>query len=244
MKIRLVQWVQKIFNFFGLHLRRLNSDVSLVSALEEQIRLAGPSIKVILEVGAADGRDSLVYTKHCKQARVYAYEPIPDSFFKLKSLAEQENRLIPVNAAVSNKSGTADMYQTNLDDASSLLKPIDLGGTLAKYHKVSEVIKVKTVRMDDEMERLKISEIDILKIDAQGAELDVLSSFGNFLSDGLIKVIYIEVCFIQLYKGGVLYHDLAKNLTSVGYKLHSFYDLVHNPNGSLAWGDAIFVRSN
>ena len=243
MKIALVLWIQKCFGFFGLQVRRLNRDVSLVSALEEQIRLAGPDINVIVEVGAADGRDSLVYTERCQQARVVAYEPIPESFAKLSALAAQENRLIPVNAAVSHKSGVAKMYQTDLVDASSLLKPIDLGSTLAKYHNVSGVIEVQTVRLDDEMRRLKIFGIDILKMDAQGAEIDVLNSFGSFLSEGRIKVIYAEVCFIELYEGAVFYHDLAKYLTAAGYKLHSFYDLVHRPDGSLAWGDAIFVPS-
>ena len=135
------------------------------------------------------------------------------------------------------------MYQTDLADASSLLKPIDVGGTLAKYHNVSGVIEVQTVRLDDEMHRLDIGGIDILKMDAQGAEIDVLNSLGSFLSERRIKVIYVEVCFIELYEGAVVYYDLAKYLTAAGYKLHAFYDLVHRPDGSLAWGDAIFVQS-
>lgn len=243
MKIFLVLLLQKCFGFFGLHVRRLSRGVSLVSALEEQIRLAGTDISVIVEVGAADGRDSLVYAERCQQARVIAYEPIPESFAKLSALAAKENRLIPINAAVSYKSGVSEMYQTDLVDSSSLLKPIDVGGTLAKYHNVSGVIEVQTVRLDDEVRRLKIGGIDILKMDAQGAEIDVLNSLGSFLSEGRIKVIYAEVNFIELYEGAAVYHDLAKYLTAAGYKLHSFYDLVHRPDGSLAWGDAIFIPS-
>mgnify|MGYP006155469421 CR=1 FL=1 len=243
MKIILVMWIQKVFGYFGFQVRRLSQNVSLISALDEQIRLAGEDTAVVVEVGAADGRDSMIYAERCPGARIIAYEPIPESFNKLAALASGESRLIPVNSAVSNNNGSTVMYRTNQVDSSSLLKPIDNNDTLSKYHKIDELITVQTVRLDEDMNRLKVDKIDILKIDAQGAELEVLESLGCFLSEGRIKVICAEVGFKDLFEGGVLYHDLANYLVGFGYQLHSFYDLVHLPNGTLAWGDAIFVRA-
>ena len=48
--------------------------------------------------------------------------------------------------------------------------------------KIKNVIKVKTIRLDDYIIKHKINHIDMMKIDAQGSDLDVLKSLGNLIN--------------------------------------------------------------
>lgn len=241
MKIYLYSLIQRIFRLFGLHVRRLSKGVEIDSSTSEQFRLAGNNVRVVIEVGAADGRDTAMYAERYPAARLVAYEPHPENFAKLALRASAEPRIIPVNAAVSQSAGAATFHITALPDASSLLKPRQVGGDYDKYLAEQSTVDVRTVTLDDECQRLNLDHIDLLKMDAQGGELDILRGAANLLQSKRIKVIYTEVNFVPLYDGSALYHDLAKLLEGFGYRLHNLYNLVSDRNGNLSWGDAIFV---
>lgn len=244
MKIFIVTYLQKIFNFFGIQVQRKNKNVNIDSALEEQLRLAGKNIKCIFEVGAADGRDCLTYAARCPDATIFAFEPLPQNFDKLKNNTSNEPRIITTNAALSNTSGTSSFYITALDDASSLLPSKKTNSTFDKYMASKSTIDVKTTTIDDECKKNKIKCIDILKLDTQGFELPILKGAQIMLEEKAVKVIYTEVQFIQLYENASLFHEIVSFLESKNYKLHNIYNLVHNQDGQLAWGDAIFLPNN
>lgn len=155
-----------------------------------------------------------------------------------------EPRIIAINAAVSSKSRTAPFYVTALDDASSLLPAKETGSTFDKYMTAASEITVEVTTVDKECAARKITEIDILKMDAQGAELSILQGANKMLKKKSIKVVYLEVQFIRLYDSACLYHEIATFLAEHGYHLQNLYDLTHNQNGQLSWGDAIFVPLN
>lgn len=242
MKIFIVMLVQKIFGLFGLHVRKLSKEVNLDNAFEEQLRLVDDEIRCIIEVGAADGRDTLSYAQRNPNSKVYAYEPLPESFGKLKDKQSSVDNIIAVNNAVSDKSGTANFHVTALEDASSLLEPKKTGSTFDKYTEPTSNIDVRVTTLDEECVKRNIGTIDILKMDAQGAELRILKGTRQLLEKKSIDVIYSEVNFMEIYEGCCLYHQVASFLEEYGYHLHSLYDLKHNQQGQLAWGDAIFKR--
>lgn len=244
MKITLALLVQRIFRALGFHLRRLDKGVSLDSSLEEQLRLAGPELNVIVEIGAADGRDTEIYVTRCASARVFAYEPLPESFAELKKRADNHPRITAINAAVSNTSGQAVFHVTSLADSSSLKAPKQSLGSYDKYLTEKSTISVDMVRLDEEMARFSIEKIDLLKMDAQGGELDIIDGFAEFLQRKAVRVVYSEVCFMRLYENAPLYHDIASRLEGFGYRLHALYNTVTDRDGRLAWGDAIFVPDN
>lgn len=244
MKILFVMLTQKLFGLLGLRIQRIEKGVNVDSALEEQLRLAGNKIKCIVEVGAADGRDCVIYAERCPEATIYAFEPLPENFKKLKEKALEEPRIIPINAAASSKTGTAPFYVSALEDASSLLPPKKTNTEIDKYISTRSVIDVTLKTIDQECSAQGIDNIDILKMDAQGAELEILQSATKLLKRKAINVIYSEVNFIELYDGACLYHELMTFLKEYVYALHSFYDLKHNKDGRLAWGDAIFLPNN
>lgn len=60
-----------------------------------------------------------------------------------------------------------------------------------------------------------VDNIDYLKIDTQGSELEVLQGLGHFRP----IIIKCEVSYIPLYRGSALMHDIQKHLFDAGYLL-------------------------
>jgi len=241
MRVSLAFAAQRIFGMFGYHLRKLESGVRIDDSFDEQLRLAGGDVLTIFEVGAADGRDTSIYAQRYPRAIVHAFEPLPENFAKLQAVAEAEPRIRPENMAVSSKSGTAAFHVAALPDASSLFSARSTGSTFDKYTQKKKSIEVNVTTLDEYCLGVKIDKIDILKMDAQGAELDILKGSKNLIENKRVGLIYTEVNFMKIYDGSCRFHDVAAYLDQLDYELHAIYDQHHNQFGRLAWADAIFL---
>ncbi|RWF52876.1 MAG: FkbM family methyltransferase [Mesorhizobium sp.] len=240
MRVSLVFAVQRIFGMFGYHLSKLERGVRIDDSFEEQLRLAG-DVATIFEVGSADGRDTLTYADRCTKAIVHAFEPLPENFAKLRNIAEQEPRIVPVNMAVSSKGGTASFHVAALPDASSLFSARSTGSTFDKYTSEKEVIEVNVTTIDEYCAKERVENIDILKMDAQGAELGILKGAENLIRKKSVKLIYSEVNFMRIYDGSCQFHEVTAYLEQFNYRLHAIYNQHHNQFGRLAWADAIYL---
>jgi hypothetical protein len=82
--------------------------------------------------------------------------------------------------------------------------------------------------------------IDLLKSDAQGADLDVLRSAGEFLIPEKIRSVLVEINFANFYHGQNPYYDVLALLDRSGYKPARFYPYRAH-DGWLWWADALFI---
>jgi FkbM family methyltransferase len=229
---------------FGYQLRRLDEGVNMADPHGEQLRLLGDaSVKTVFEVGAYNGRDAVRYAADFPAAHVYAFEPLPESFGYLSENVKGSANITAVNAAMCDQVGTATMHLSNWIDASSLHKPIASGATFDKYTASDRQITVQTDTLDHYCAQNGIKVIDLLKIDAQGAELAILKGARYLLSRSAIRVIFVEVAFGPLYEGGARFDEVMGLLCEHGFRLHNLYGLVSNQRGELAWGDALFVHA-
>jgi FkbM family methyltransferase len=235
-------FVQTVANKLGYHIRRLDPGVVLEDPYTEQQRLVPPGAQVVFEVGAADGRDCVRYAELFPQAKIYAFEPTPESFAKLEEKSRQHPRIVPVKAAVSDVEGTAAFNISGWIQASSLLKYNSSGATFDKYSESKTQIEVPVVTIDAECRRRGIARINVLKMDAQGAEQKILNGAASILDGPGIDLIYAEVQFMDLYEGAAGFHEIMTYLVTKGFQLHNLYGLAHTHKGQLAWGDAIFVH--
>ena len=241
-RIFLLTAIQWSFGAFNLQLRRLTKGTDLEDPDKEIRRLAGPDVRWIMEFGAADGRDSKVLAAEYPNAKVLALEPVPGSFEKLALAAKNESRIIAREMAVSDKPGTQTLFLASERDASALSAPNQTGSAFDKHAENVGKVDVAVTTIDEQCAELGIEHIDILKMDAQGAELLALHGAESTLKRGAIGVIYTEIQFIKLYEQSCLFHELWHHLDGAGYALHNIYNLNHNEHGQLCWGDAIFVK--
>ena len=100
------------------------------------------------------------------------------------------------------------------------------------------VVQLDTI--DDYCARNRVKQIDILKSDTQGYDLNVLKGAAKMLKQHQIKTIVLEVNFIPMYKGQPSFQELHEYLSSMEYRLVDFYNQ-EQPNGYTAWCDACYV---
>ena len=158
-----------------------------------QISTIRQPIKTIIDIGAGLGDFTLMAAKKFPQAKIFAFEPNPDQFKLLK-----EN--IKLNNIKNVKS-----YQTAVGTKKSYLLHLfsfNIHSSTLKTNKSKKTIKVKGLRLDNFIK----NKVDLLKIDCEGAEIDILKSISDNKM-GLIKRIIIE------YHSNIIQNEDKKILT-------------------------------
>lgn len=137
----------------------------------------------------------------------------------------------------------------------SLYKPderyVDLYHDL-ESSRLRKVGEISTVSLDKFVVDHALGEIDFLKIDIQGAELDVFTGGPDTMSRMLLVVSEVE--FVPIYENQPLFGDVAAGLRKSGLMFQKFLGMggrVMKPltmQGSaqypaqFMWSDAVFVR--
>lgn len=241
-RITILTFIQTSFGRLGLQIRRLRKDVSVENSETELLRLAGNDVRTIVEFGAADGRDAEASAVRYPQAKVLAIEPVPGSFKKLAERCSRVKNLIAVEAAIGGASGTTTLFISSEADASSVSPPVPTGSAFDRHAESVGRIKVRQMTLDEICRAHDIQAVDILKMDAQGAEVMAMQGATALLARNGIRIIYSEIQFIRLYEKACLFHELWNFLQGHGFYLHGIYNLSHNEHGQLCWGDAIFIH--
>jgi len=186
---------------------------------------------VIFDIGACEGESSMRYSRQFSNANVYTFEPVPGNFKLVEKNVAQfaATNVHPFQLCLSNKTGTAEFYVSSgrpdefkdkeLDwefgnKSSSLLAP---DKTLEAYDWIEfkDKISVPTIRLDNFTTEHKISHIDFIHMDVQGAELMVMEGAGDFLKN--IRSLWLEVEEISLYKNQPLRKDVENFFKQRGF---------------------------
>ena len=199
----------------------INSPVEIESELLSLLDSTKPL--VIFDIGACEAEDSIRYANLFPMATVYAFEPRIDNCAKAKELIKKYNKsnIILENIALSDKNGTAEFYLSEGEPeggkdykewdfgnkSSSLLPPSEEMQKHTSWLQFNKKIEVETLRLEDYATKKNMATIDFAHIDVQGAELMVLEGAGTFLKK--IKMIWLEVEAIELYKNQPLKDDVA-----------------------------------
>lgn len=164
---------------------------------------------VIVDIGANIGTCTIYMSFLFPNAKIYSLEPDPNTFKLLKTNVRLNRRpnIVLINQAVSNKSGHTTFYSCQANGLSSLSK------TRLPY-KVTKT-RVTLTSLPDFMETSHIRQIDILKIDAEGAEFDILLKTPKFPFQSIKEII------LEYHDQLTPHHheELVDKLHQVGYKL-------------------------
>lgn len=186
-------------------------------------------------------------------SRINSFEVDPDLCNKLNSNAAPGMAYHPV--ALGRTEEERPFYMTKHPMCASLYRPNEK--MIARYNNMEfsvlkEVGTIKTVSMDHFTEKNDIGPVDFIKIDIQGAELDVFRGGASTLKD--VVAIVTEVEFVPLYVNQPLFGDVRNFLAESGLAFHKFFGLAgrtlkpvvmnSNPNFPTQhmWADAMFVR--
>lgn len=215
------------------------------------------SMVTVLDVGAAmlesPSYQNLV---DAKRARLIGFEPDAEACKKLNETFGEPHRFYPYFVGDGKP---AIFHETNWGPTGSLFEPntplLDKFQLLAELTTVVGEHPVATRRLDDIPE---IDDVDFLKIDVQGSELDVMRNGRRVIESTLL--IQTEVAFVEYYKGQPMFSDVDAFLRRNGYQFHdfvgigsrSFKPLINSRNSSPnpairsfrqgIWADAYYVK--
>jgi FkbM family methyltransferase len=204
--------------------------------------LPGIKYRTVVDAGAHHGAFTDAFLELHRPSRVVLVEPIPELADELKKQFESRLGFSVVAAALSDSNGEAD-FEINVSDASSSLLKID--NRNSKWFdldlRVARKILVPTLTLPRLMDEQQVDEIDLLKLDLQGAERLVFTG-GETVLDR-IRVIYTEVFFERLYAGAWLFWEINDFLATRGFKLCGLSSIVHAGDGTLLQANATFRRT-
>lgn len=180
------------------------------------------SIQNILDVGANVGQTTIELRKAFPCGTIHAFEPVGSTF---RELLQNVGRMPKVHChqlALCDQRGTASMVVGNnsllghlsVDPANEILASQDL-----------ESVTTETV--DNFCLGHKISFVDLLKIDVQGAELAVLKGASGLLQSGRVGFVFIEVGFESSDTTTTFFPKIVNFLNAYGFGLCALYDYCH-----------------
>lgn len=239
----------------GLDVRRAqplpkSGDVpSFTDPFYEQARLLkGTNRPMIFDVGAHIGQTALKYKSIFPGASIYSFEPFEESFGRLKAAVKELEDVHPVKIALGKTVGDVAL-NVNRSTATSSLLPTDprssdtwngtdVTDTLTEVKVSVETVDTFLVGHPD------IATIDILKIDAQGSEMDILVGAEGALRAGWIRLVYLEIIMLPTYVGQRELEEYLVLFRKFGYTLHNLFNFCYTNDGQLNQLDALFVRGD
>lgn len=198
------------------------------------------SVKCIVDIGAHTGSFSWSCYNLLKPHSIYLYEPNLDLAPHLSRVASKmtESEVHIRNVAIGEKNTNIDYYKL---ENPLLNSPLGLdesmNGLLRNY--ASPLIQksnVQQVTLDEELEGVK--QIDILKMDTQGYEINVLNGATATLAK--TRIILTEINFLSSYAGGATFCPVHDFLTKAGFLLVQL-DSPSRSKGICVWTDALYV---
>lgn len=169
-------------------------------------RRVDKEIRVVLDVGAADGEYALTFLKSFPRATVFCFEPQSASYAILqKKVAAYENRTKLFKIGLYNQNKEMKLNLMSYADSSSLLPSPPGGQSIIG----TEIITVRT--LDSFTKENGIDHIDFLKVDTEGVDKEVLEGARTTLSK--VDHLFIE---ISVRKGTSEHDDIARYLRAAG----------------------------
>lgn len=129
--------------------------------------------EVIFDIGANIGISAIYFANKFPHSTVYCFEPVLQNFNLLKKNTSQYKNIYCFNIALGNKDGKININASDNDLNFGGGSIYDLG---VNKNKVQEVKLVKPTTF---CEQENIKNIDLIKIDVEGSEYDVLTSFNR-----------------------------------------------------------------
>jgi FkbM family methyltransferase len=185
---------------------------------------------IVLDIGSCEGLDAIKYSRLFPNSKIYAFEALNSNYLSINDNIKsfKVKNIFPFNVALSNQNGEADFFVSsgepdndrnnkdwNYGNKSSSLLPPEKTLQVHDWLKFKQKERVKTLTLKSFCKNNKIKLIDFIHMDVQGAELMVLIGAEELISK--IKMIWLEVENVELYKDQPLKQDVEKFMKSKGF---------------------------
>ena len=172
---------------------------------------------VFIDIGARFGIDQR-WQRLGDKIKAYCFETDKEECDRLNGAPN----VIFIPQAISGRTGKATLYHAYYPESTGLYKTNDAFFNRLLNKDNAEVIKeeeIDVMTLDDAMDKYNIPDPDFIKIDVEGAELDVLK--GTDLTS--VFGIFTEFRFHKEINGSPTFSELDQYLTNRGFMLYSIW---------------------
>lgn len=198
------------------------------------------NLRVVFDVGANEGQSARIYFKQFPKALIYSFEPVATTFQKLTENTRELNRVKPFHIALGAEASEQEIRLFDQSVRNTLKYRPDLTSSFRTE-------RVRVITLDAFVAEHSIEQIDFLKIDTEGFDLEVLHGASSTLTAGLITFILVEVTFNQKDTVHTSFHQVETYLHQFGFELVDLYDqdyASYSPRRPpLAYCNALFYQS-
>lgn len=176
---------------------------------------------LIFDVGANAGELSLLFSHFTrKNGHVHSFEPTPSTYECLTHIAKasRNQNIIARNIALSNKIGTLRIHDYGIEYSglnTEAKRPLKEQGFDIEP---IQIIEVPCTTIDQYCIQNQIKQIDFLKIDVEGGELNVLKGASEMLNKKAIKSIVFEFGQTSIDMGNTR-EEYLEFFKSINYKV-------------------------
>jgi len=175
---------------------------------------------VIVDVGARGGFNS-EWAPIREASRIYCFEPDEAECSRLKGTAPSNVTYIP--RALAGSAGPALLYETKLAASAGLYKTAmryfgrllnrDNGVVVAEH-------RIEATTLDAALREFGVREVDFIKLDAEGAELDILRGGARVLDASPALGVLSEIRYQEEINGSPAFGDFDCYLRKTGLRLY------------------------
>ena len=238
----------KILTIFKLRSRVINQLTSLrlkANKSENYSNLVSKLLLnekiVALDVGAQGGFNENIFPKKYNDFfSPIMVEPIKDEADKLR----KENYKVISKGLWSNNCVKKLYIMKKSLCSSSLYKPnkdayalYDLKKKNYPSFEVSNEIDIECTTIKESLNNLNIKKLDFLKIDTQGAEIEILKGLGNYLP----LLLKIEVQIVPMYENIPDWSELINHLYKLNYMTCEWEEIGNHATHSPVEMDMLFI---
>lgn len=239
LKSKLMSFGKRVGRVFGLEIKRTRSADFNYKWLECQ------NFRTILDIGAYIGEFSKSIHKILPEARIYAFEPLNDSYNRLIARTKHLPRFKAFNFALGEKDDDkVEIHRCKFLPSSSLLSMCDLHKEMFPATDGEVIKEIRLRRLDSIVRELDIEENILIKMDVQGYEDRVIAGGKETFSKA--KTVIAETSFEQLYEGQAFFDDIYNIMKGMGFSFKgSWGPMMKSPiDGHVVYCDSVFVRES
>jgi FkbM family methyltransferase len=206
------------------------------------MELAGIQASLIFDVGAHEGLAAVRYRELFPGAKIYCFEPFPESFDRLSAAVSDCQPIELHQIALAETNGEAS-FSVNRNSATNSLLAADSNAAIywrGDTPMTTGHVAVRTETLDAFCSARAITAIDVLKMDVQGGEFDVLQGAQGLLAQQAVGLVYMELIMAPTYVGQHRPREYLELFDRFGYELFDLYNFGRS-DGRLLQTDVIFI---
>lgn len=228
---------RKVFRSFGVDLIRHAPAIMGINPYADMCLFIDPSLPItVIDAGSNLGESTESILDRFRSPLIHCFEPCNAVYPTLKSRFSDNTSISVWNMGLANVDANLPFNENEFPFLSSFFNLGPLG-----YGNITKTYNMPVTKLDTFALKYNLSNIDILKIDATGHELDILRGAQNLLSENLIKSIHVNLYFMDRYQLDYSFIDIINLLYNLGFRLVGVYRQ-HFQDNFLSWADYLFIN--